>query len=633
MRMTTKAWIRLGFGLVTLLVLATGGIGALLMHQVETRAAGYGAAATFSEQGREAEAMVARIKVPVNQWLRSEAEQFVRLVDINVAEFETLLGTLAAAPLPASSRPIVADLRTALTGYTTHWRGMQERATALRGLFERAEAQLAALLARAIEPQTAAGLLRIQAEFLRFRAGDAERLEQALRQIDALRAAPPFATQSAELAALRAALTEVGERRAERLRYLTAFTVHGTALTDRSRDLQVEGSRAAVTGRTGLDGVIGDTSRILIGIAALLSLAAAAISLVVARAVIGPLDQLNRDVSRLAGGDLASAMSGTARRDEIGAIARAVDGFRQGLHEASSQRAAHDAAARELEAERRTAMAGLAHSLERVVGGVVEGIASATSELDAAAGSMVGIAEGTTSRAGIVSTAAHETSGGVNAVAAAIEELAASVTEISRQVSENARVAGCAVDQAQTTSDAVARLTAAAGTIGEVTRLIGDIAGQTNLLALNATIEAARAGEAGKGFAVVASEVKALATQTAQATGNIATQIQAMQAATQGVAASIAAIQGSIGAINETTGSIAAAVEEQGAATREIARNVHQAASGTADIAGAIGAVSQAAQQTGEAATRVQATSSTLSSQATTLRREVGGFLERVRAA
>ena len=182
-------------------------------------------------------------------------------------------------------------------------------------------------------------------------------------------------------------------------------------------------------------------------------------------------------------------------------------------------------------------------------------------------------------------------------------------------------MAAASVQQAERTDRTVANLQQAATQIGEVTRLIGDIAGQTNLLALNATIEAARAGEAGKGFAVVASEVKTLATQTAQATQNITQQIQTIQAATQEAASEIHAIRDSIGQISEVTAAIAAAVEEQGAATRDIAQNVQQAASGTADISGAIDGVTEAAATTSGAASQVQATSATLVGQAETLRR------------
>ena len=349
--------------------------------------------------------------------------------------------------------------------------------------------------------------------------------------------------------------------------------------------------------------------------------------------IVRPLDRLHGSMRGLAAGDLAIQVEDTERGDEIGGMAQALGGLAAGLREAATLRQEQEALKQRAEHERRAATLELANVLERSVGGVVEGIASATTELSAAATSMVDIAESTSTRAATVSGATSLASGNVGTVAAATEELAASVAEISRQVADSARMAAGAVDQANRTNTTVANLTEAAAKIGEVTRLIGDIAGQTNLLALNATIEAARAGEAGKGFAVVASEVKALANQTAQATGSIATQIQAMQAATQDAAADIGAIRESIGQINQVTAAIAAAVEEQGAATRDIAENVQRAAQGTAEITSAIEGVTAAAGETGGAASQVQATSATLAQQAETLRAEVGNFLGRVRAA
>ena len=349
--------------------------------------------------------------------------------------------------------------------------------------------------------------------------------------------------------------------------------------------------------------------------------------------VIRPMARLQGVMQRLADGDLATRIEDADRRDEIGSMARALQSFAAGLQEAETLRVGQEAAKQRAEEERKVALASLASGLETSIGGVTEHIASAAAELTTAASSMVSIAEGTSARAGTVSSATQEASGNVNTVAAATEELAASVSEISRQVADSARMAASAADQANRTNATVANLNEAAARIGEVTRLIDSIAGQTNLLALNATIEAARAGEAGKGFAVVASEVKALANQTAQATGNIATQIQSMQAATRQAADDIGAIRDSIDAINEVTAAIAAAVEEQGAATRDIAQNVQQAAAGTAAIAGAIDGVTAAASETGGAASQVQATSATLAEQAETLRRALGDTLGRLRAA
>ena len=350
-------------------------------------------------------------------------------------------------------------------------------------------------------------------------------------------------------------------------------------------------------------------------------------------AVLRPLKGLDGAMQRLGDGDLDSAIPGTERGDEIGGMARRLDGFAAGLREAASLRTAAEAERIAAEARRRQEMHGMAEVLEQRVGEVLAGVTAAAAELNAAATSMVGIAENASTQAGTVSQETASANADVSTVAAATEELAASVSEIARQVNQSARMAADAVTQAGSTTETVAGMTAAAERIGEVTRLIGEIAGQTNLLALNATIEAARAGEAGKGFAVVASEVKALAQQTANATGDIAQQIAAMQQATRAAAGAIEAIRDTIGRINEVSSAIAAAVEQQGAATNEIAGNVQRVAGGTERVATAIAGVSRAAEETGAAAGQVEATSGGLSQQAEVLRREVDGFLARIRAA
>jgi methyl-accepting chemotaxis protein len=218
-------------------------------------------------------------------------------------------------------------------------------------------------------------------------------------------------------------------------------------------------------------------------------------------------------------------------------------------------------------------------------------------------------------------------------VASAAEELSASVAEIGRQVESSTQMSGKAVEEAADTDQTVQSLASSAQKIGEVLKLISDIAAQTNLLALNATIEAARAGEAGKGFAVVASEVKSLATQTAKATDEISGQIGTIQSTTTDAVAAIKRIGGTIGEMNKIATTIASAVEEQGAATQEIARNVQEASKGTTEVSSNIAGVSQAAGQTGAAATQVLGAAGDLSTQAETLRNEVDRFLVSIRAA
>jgi hypothetical protein len=232
-----------------------------------------------------------------------------------------------------------------------------------------------------------------------------------------------------------------------------------------------------------------------------------------------------------------------------------------------------------------------------------------------------------------VAAASEQASTNVQTVASATEELSSSVLEIGRQVAESTRIAGRAVEQANQSSATMRGLATAAQKIGDVVELINTIAGQTNLLALNATIEAARAGEAGRGFAVVASEVKALAEQTAKATGEIGQQILAIQAATKESVDAIQEIGATIASVNEITTAVAAAVEEQGSATAEIARNVQEAARGTQEVSSNIGGVSQAASETGQTATQLLTAANELSVQSETLRSQVEGFFATIRAA
>ncbi|MGH6754086.1 MAG: methyl-accepting chemotaxis protein, partial [Bradyrhizobium sp.] len=313
--------------------------------------------------------------------------------------------------------------------------------------------------------------------------------------------------------------------------------------------------------------------------------------------IVTPMQALGR-------GDLSAEVPHQGEQTEIGAMADTLQVFKQAL---IAKKAADEAAALDAEAkiERGRRVDSITRNFESVIGEIVQTVSSASTQLEASAGTLSKTAERSQSLTTAVAAASEEASTNVQSVASATEELSSSVNEISRQVQESARMATDAVDQARVTNDRVSELSKAASRIGDVVELINTIAGQTNLLALNATIEAARAGEAGRGFAVVASEVKALAEQTAKATGEIGQQITGIQAATQDSVNAIKEISGTIERLSEISSTIAAAVEEQGAATQEISRNVQQAAQGTQQVSANITDVQRGASETGSASTQV----------------------------
>ncbi len=345
-----------------------------------------------------------------------------------------------------------------------------------------------------------------------------------------------------------------------------------------------------------------------------------------------PVVAMTEAMRRLAGGDKSIEVPARGRKDEIGAMADAVEVFKQNAIE-MDRLAAEQRKEQQRKEERQKTIDGYIASFESQVAGILGTLASAATEMNQTAESMSATAEETSRQSSAVAAASEEATTNVQTVASAAEELSASVAEISRQVAQSTEISGQAVEEVSRTNATVKGLAEAAQKIGDVVQLINDIASQTNLLALNATIEAARAGEAGKGFAVVASEVKSLANQTAKATEEIGAQIGAIQNATGGAVQAIEGIGGTIAKVSEIATTIASAVEEQGAATQEIARNVQQAAAGTTEVSSNIAGVSEAAQQTGAASAQVLATAGDLAKQSEVLKAEVDDFLAKVRAA
>jgi methyl-accepting chemotaxis protein len=373
------------------------------------------------------------------------------------------------------------------------------------------------------------------------------------------------------------------------------------------------------------------TQEMVAGIAVLLGLV---IAFLIARGIIRPLSGLTAGMKELAGGNFGVVLPGLDRKDEVGDMAQAVETFKVKAEEKAREEAEAKIKQDEVLARQRKAeMAKMADDFEGAVGRIVSAVSSASTQLEASAGTLTGTAERSQELTTMVAAASEEASTNVQSVASATEELSTSITEISRQVQESARMASNAVGQARGTTERVSELSKAASRIGDVVELINTIAGQTNLLALNATIEAARAGEAGRGFAVVASEVKALAEQTAKATGEIGQQITGIQSATEDSVNAIKEISTTIERLSEISSTIAAAVEEQGAATQEISRNVQQAAHGTQQVSSNIVDVQRGASETGSASSQVLSAAQSLSGDSNRLKLEVDRFVNNVRAA
>jgi len=352
----------------------------------------------------------------------------------------------------------------------------------------------------------------------------------------------------------------------------------------------------------------------------------------VTRRVIRPLHTMRDAMLKVAAGDLAVETGFARRSDEIGALAGALDTFKQ----QAADKVRIEAQERERNAgtaARQKAIEGYVGEFESRVRQTLDQLGEASGRMRTTSNSLSSVSRQTNARVEVAEKASGDASSSVDSVAAASEELSASINDISQQAAHAAGIASRAVNQARETDGTVQGLAKSAGRIGEVVGLINSIAAQTNLLALNATIEAARAGEAGRGFAVVASEVKSLASQTAKATEDISDQIADIQKVANEAIDAIKTIGGIIGEVNEVATSIAAAVQQQGAATQEITRSTQAAAQGTRNVSENISGVKADADSAAVAADDVKQASETLESQSQALSGQVTEFLIRIRAA
>jgi methyl-accepting chemotaxis protein len=351
----------------------------------------------------------------------------------------------------------------------------------------------------------------------------------------------------------------------------------------------------------------------------------------IGRAIAKPIAKLTTVMSDLASGNMQVSIDGSERNDEVGNMAKAVLFFKENLIK-NGRMQEEQKFEQKHQLERAEKLEVLTSGFEKSVLELVDGLASASTELSSTAQTMTTIAEQTATQSSAMTSASKSTAQNIQTVAAASEEMSASIRELSSQVNRTSTASNEAASDVDRASTQIEKLLASSERIGDVVKLIGDIAEQTNLLALNATIESARAGDAGKGFAVVANEVKALASETSKATGEISEQVNSVQNEIRSAVEAIKNIEITIKDVSTASSAIAAAIEEQNSTTEEISRNTQVSATNMEELNRNAASVNEAAQTTGDSASEVLSASEDVSRQTDVLKRSVEAFIAQVKS-
>jgi methyl-accepting chemotaxis protein len=350
------------------------------------------------------------------------------------------------------------------------------------------------------------------------------------------------------------------------------------------------------------------------------------------RKVLNPMASMTQAMQQLSQGDTSITVPALERKDEMGEMAASVQIFKENALEKTRLEAQQATDRQRADEEKAQAMIDLANNFDSQIGGMIDSLASASTELQSTAEAMQNTANSTSEASQTVAASSEQANSNVNTVAAAMEEMSASSAEIAQQTSTASSKSKDTKDNANNASETVDNLNKLVNDIGEVVVSIQDIAEQTNLLALNATIEAARAGDAGKGFAVVADEVKKLSTETAQKTQEINERIKQIQGATEDSVTAMGHIINNISEIDDSISGVSVAVEEQNATTSEIVRSISEASQGVSNVTQIISDVQEGANETGASANAVLSAAKEVSSLSENLKQSVDQFLDTVRS-